>query len=209
VGTRSAAPRRTARLAGVAADLIGAVVVVLFARATIRSYESTHRLIGVVFIVQQVCVAVAFLVRRSPSSVSHRPLDWATALGGSFGGFLLRPSSFQPAYTAGVIVQVVGLTVWTASFFALGRSFGLVAADRGVVTRGPYRVVRHPLYASYMVTQFGYLLQSASVWNAAVLALTWICQIARAIAEERLLATVRGYREYRNRVHRRLIPGVW
>jgi protein-S-isoprenylcysteine O-methyltransferase Ste14 len=159
--------------------------------------------------VQQAWVAVAFLVRRSPSSVSRRPLDWATALGGSFGGFLLRPGGLQPAPTAGVVLQVAGLAVWAASFFALGRSFGLVAADRGVVTRGPYRVVRHPLYASYIVTQCGYVLQSASVWNAAVLALTWTCQIARAIGEERLLAAFPTYGDYRRRVRWRLLPRVW
>jgi protein-S-isoprenylcysteine O-methyltransferase Ste14 len=95
------------------------------------------------------------------------------------------------------------------SFFSLGRSFGLVAADRGVTTRGPYRIIRHPLYASYMVTQLGYLLQSASIWNGAVLAFTWTCQVSRALSEERLLATVPAYGRYRERVRWRLIFGVW
>jgi protein-S-isoprenylcysteine O-methyltransferase Ste14 len=196
-------------LARLATDVIGAVVVLAFARATIRSYEQTHRLIGAVFIVQQVCVAVAFLVRSAPRSVSHRPWDWLTTLGGSFGGFLLRPGGVQAAFTAGSILQIVGLTVWMFSFFSLGRSFGLVAADRGVTTRGPYRIIRHPLYASYMVTQLGYLLQSASIWNGAVLAFTWTCQVARALSEERLLATVPAYGRYRERVRWRLIFGVW
>jgi protein-S-isoprenylcysteine O-methyltransferase Ste14 len=208
-GTRVGDRRATTRLATVAADVIGAVVVLAFARATIRSYEQTHRLIGAVFIAQQICVAVAFLVRRPPSSVSRRPSDWFTTLGGSFGGFLLRPGGIQAAFTAGSILQILGLTVWMVSFFALGRSFGLVAADRGVVTRGPYGVVRHPLYASYMVTQLGYFLQSASAWNAVVLAFTWTCQVARARAEERLLADATSYGEYRQRVRWRLVPGIW
>src|SRR5439155_23992465 len=123
----------------------------------------THRLIGVAFIVQQVLVAAAFLVRRWPIAVSRRPLDWGAAIGGSFGGFLLRPSSHQPLPTLGIGIQVAGLALWTLSFFALGRSFGLVPADRGLVTRGPYRVVRHPIAASYLVTQHGYILQSLSV----------------------------------------------
>jgi len=203
------ARRFTPRLASLAANLIGAVVVLFFARATVRSYESTHQLIGAVFIVQQILVAGAFLMRRSPNSLSRRPLDWATAFAGSLGGFLMRPSQFQPASSLGVIIQICGLTVWTVSFFSLGRSFGLVAADRGVVARGAYRVVRHPLYAAYMVTQLGYILQSASARNAAVLGLTWSCQIARALAEERLLADVPPYMEYRSRVRWRLMPGVW
>ena len=210
-GTRGGEYRATARLARLAANVIGAVVVLAFARATIRSYEHSHQLIGAGFIVQQTCVAVAFLVRRPPGSVSRRPSDWVTTLGGSFGGFLLRPGGAQAAFAAGSILQISGLTLWMLSFFALGRSFGLVAADRGVVTRGPYRVVRHPLYASYMVTQLGYLMQSASIWNAAVLALTWACQVARARAEERLLAGARGptYEKYREHVRWRLVPGIW
>ena len=189
--------------------MIGAVVVLLFARSTIRFYESTHRLIGAFFIVQQLFVAVAFLVRRSPRSVSRRTRDWATALGGSFGPFLLRAGGLQPAFTAGVVLQIAGLAVWTWSFFSLGRSFGLVAADRGIVTRGPYGLIRHPMYASYLVTQLGYLLQSASVWNVSVLILTWTCQVARALAEERLLAAAPAYAGYRERVRWRLVPWVW
>ncbi len=209
-GTSGRSRPRFALLAGVGANVTGAVVVLLFARATVRSYEDTHRLIGGVFILQQVLVAVALLVRRLPRSASRRPLDWAAALGGSFGGFLLRPGGYQPASTIGVGLQVLGLAVWTFSFFALGRSFGLVAADRGVVTRGPYKVVRHPLYASYMVTtQLGYVLQSLSLWNVVVLAFSWSCQIARLAFEEHLLEGVGSYRDYRTRVRRRLFPGVW
>ncbi len=208
-GTRGGAPRFTVRLARLGVNVLGAVVVLLFARATIRSYLNTHRVIGAVFIVQQVFVAAAFVARRFPNSVSRRPLDWAAALGGSFGGFLLRPTGSQPAYAVGLILQILGLAAWTLSFFALGRSFGLVAADRGLVMRGPYAVVRHPLYTSYMVTQLGYLLQSVSAWNVAVLSFTWTCQIARAVAEERLLAEVPPYAEYRSRVRWRLMPGVW
>jgi protein-S-isoprenylcysteine O-methyltransferase Ste14 len=208
-GTEVEERRPTSRAARVAADIIGTVVVLAFARATIRSYEQTHRLMGAAFIAQQVCVAIAFLVRRPPSSASRRPSDWITTLGGSFGGFLLRPGGIQTAFTAGQIVQISGLAVWVISFFALGRSFGLVAANRGIVTRGPYRVVRHPLYASYMVTQFGYLLQSASAWNIAVLTLTWTCQIARAKAEERWLADSPTYGAYREHVRWRLLPAIW
>jgi protein-S-isoprenylcysteine O-methyltransferase Ste14 len=200
---------RRSRLLAVGVDLVGAVVVLLFARATVRYYLDTHRLIGAVFIVQQVAVAVAFLVRRRASSVSGRPLDWATALGGSFGGFLLRPGGLEVGSDLGLMLQVAGLICWTLAFVTLGRSFGLVAADRGVVTRGPYRLVRHPLYASYMVTQLGYLFQSASAWNLAVLGLVWSCQAARSVAEERLLTTTRPYQEYRSLVRWRLIPGIW
>lgn len=44
--------------------------------------------------------------------------------------------------------------------------FGFVAADRGLKTRGPYAVVRHPMYASYLLLQSGYVLRSLSPWTS-------------------------------------------
>ena len=41
---------------------------------------------------------------------------------------------------------------------ALGRSFGLAPANRGVVVRGPYTLVRHPIYTGYLVTHVGFLM---------------------------------------------------
>jgi protein-S-isoprenylcysteine O-methyltransferase Ste14 len=95
------------------------------------------------------------------------------------------------------------------SLLTLGRSFGFAAADRGVVMRGPYTIVRHPMYASYLLLQSGYLLQSLSVGNAAVLLFGSLCNAGRALVEERLLAGNKEYIAYRSHVRRRMIPGVW
>jgi protein-S-isoprenylcysteine O-methyltransferase Ste14 len=107
------------------------------------------------------------------------------------------------------VVQLFGLAICITSFLALGRSFGFVAADRGLVQRGPYAIVRHPIYASYLFLQAGYLLQSISIRNALVLVLASGCNVGRAIAEDRMLATNDHYDDYRVQVRWRLIPGVW
>jgi protein-S-isoprenylcysteine O-methyltransferase Ste14 len=78
-----------------------------------------------------------------------------------------------------------------------------------VVIRGPYTVVRHPMYASYLLLQSGYLLQSFSLRNTAVLLFGSFCNVGRALAEERLLATNKDYLAYRSQVRWRMIPGVW
>jgi protein-S-isoprenylcysteine O-methyltransferase Ste14 len=95
------------------------------------------------------------------------------------------------------------------SLRALGRSFGFAAADRGLVRRGPYAIVRHPIYASYVLLQLGYLLQSISVRNALVMLFVSGCNVGRARAEERLLANDGQYGAYRDKVPWRILPGVW
>lgn len=50
----------------------------------------------------------------------------------------------------------------------LWRSFGLVAAHRGLKAGGLYAVVRHPMYAGYVISHVGYLLVAPSWWNLAI-----------------------------------------
>jgi protein-S-isoprenylcysteine O-methyltransferase Ste14 len=85
-------------------------------------------------------------------------------------------------------LQLAGLVICIISLVALGRSFGFVAADRGVKTRGPYAVVRHPVHASYLLIQSSYVLQAMSLRNIAVFTVATGCNIGRAVAEERLLS---------------------
>ena len=111
--------------------------------------------------------------------------------------------------TVGLVVQLFGLAICVTSFLALGRSFGFVAADPGLVKRGPYAIVRHPIYASYLFLQAGYVLQSISIRNALVMVFASGCNVGRVIAEDHLLATNDEYADYRSHVRWRLIPGVW
>ena len=130
-------------------NLVGAAGAAVFADATLRAYLQTHRLLGVAFFAEQMWVVIAYLIRRPARTVSRRWGDWVLAFGGTFGGVLFRPVGAHPQWgvSVGLVLQLVGLVICVASFLALGRSFGFVAADRGLVRRGPYAVVRHPIYA--------------------------------------------------------------
>jgi protein-S-isoprenylcysteine O-methyltransferase Ste14 len=194
-----------------AVNLAGAASAALFARASLAFYLQTHRLIGVAFFVEQAWFVTVFLIRRPASAAAASAGPWLLAAGGTFGGLLLRPAGAHPGWgvSAGLASQLLGLALAVTALVFLGRSFGFVAADRGLVTRGPYAVVRHPVYAAYIVILAGYLMQSVSVRNAIVAAFVMCCTIGRIRAEERLLAESAGYQEYARRVRWRLLPGVW
>jgi protein-S-isoprenylcysteine O-methyltransferase Ste14 len=202
---------RTGWLTRIAVNLAGATIAALFAQASLRFYLDTHRLIGGLFVIEQTFFAVMFLLRRPAEAISRRPGAWLLAFGGTFGGLLLRPGGAHPPWgvQTGFIFQLAGLLIAITSLLALGRSFGFVAADRGLKTRGPYAVVRHPVYASYLLIQSGYLLQSLSPRNALVVVLATACNIGRALAEETLLARSPAYQSYQEQVRWRLIPYLW
>ena len=195
----------------IGANLIGATGAAYFAYVTLDAYLRTHRPIGVLFFAEQMVVVVAYLVRRPARVITRRFADWLFAFGGTFVPVLLRPDGAHTDWGLqwGLVMQFCGVLLCLWSFFFLGRSFGFAAADRGLVQRGPYRIVRHPIYASYVLLQTGYLMQSLSVRNLVVVVLALACNIGRIRAEERVLRANPAHAAYRERVRWRLLPGVW
>jgi protein-S-isoprenylcysteine O-methyltransferase Ste14 len=204
-------PARPDQVVRIAVNLTGAAGAALFARSSLLFYLHTHRLIGGLFLVEQTWFVVAFLIRRPGRAVSRGLASWLVAFGGTFAGVLFRPAGVHPPWgvAAGFGLQLAGLVVCIVSLVALGRSFGFVAADRGLKTSGPYACVRHPVYASYLLIQAGYVMQAMSARNLLVLAVATGCNVGRAQAEERLLSGTPAYRAYQERVRWRLVPHVW
>jgi protein-S-isoprenylcysteine O-methyltransferase Ste14 len=202
---------RAARLLRVSANLVGAAGAAYFAMVQLQDYLHTHRLIGAGFAVEQMIVVALYLLRRPPRVMTRRSGDWVLAFGGTFTPVLLRPEGLhtQLGMQSGLVLQVAGLALCLWSFFALGRSFGFAAADRGLVQRGPYAVVRHPIYSSYLLLQGGYVLQSLSLRNLLVFAVASAFNVGRAIVEDEVLATNPAHGSYRARVRWRLVPLVW
>lgn len=131
-----------------------------------------------------------------------------------FGGTML-PLMIRPVEGAGTVPAVISTTLMFAGLalnisakLFLNRSFGVVAANRGVKRGGPYRLVRHPMYLGYFTTQLGFLLSSFSMLNLALYLVAWTLQLLRIKEEERLLSLDPEYRVYSDTVKFRIFPGL-
>jgi protein-S-isoprenylcysteine O-methyltransferase Ste14 len=149
------------------------------------------------------------LTRRSATSISDRPVDWALAMGGTFCALLARPESRHVAEVLAQALIFSGALVAALAKLSLNRRFGIAPANRGVQASWAYSLVRHPMYLGYIVAQVGYLLHNPSARNAVVYVVVWSLQIARIRREERFLMQDDSYRIYAGRVRYRLVPGLY
>ena len=106
-------------------------------------------------------------------------------------------------------VSCVGLLVVIAAKLTLGRSFGLVPANRGVVVSGPYGFMRHPIYAGYVISHAAFLAAHPTMVNIGLVVVADVALVLRALLEERTLLGDEQYRSYCERVSWHVIPGVF
>ena len=154
-------------------------------------------------------IVLLLIIRRPTSQISLRPRDWAAAIAGTVAPLLVAKSADPSHLAIGAFFLLFGLITQVAAKLSLRRSFGLVAANRGVKTGGAYRYVRHPMYLGYMISHVGFFLMSPTVWNFSVYAIGWTCLIFRIAFEERLLSEDAAYQTFRKKVRFRLVPGVF
>ena len=119
-----------------------------------------------------------------------------------------------PVKTAGALLLVGSFYVFFLTFRenAFLSPAVRIQTERGhnLVSTGPYRRVRHPMYAGFAMYAVGTALLLGSWWGVAGAFVLSAVVARRAVLEERLLRDhLDGYAEYSKRVRYRLIPGVW
>jgi protein-S-isoprenylcysteine O-methyltransferase Ste14 len=149
------------------------------------------------------------LIRRTGETATNL-YAWAIAFTGTCLPLFVAPSGppIVPVWGA-VFLMLYGLLISVSAKLSLRRSFGVVAARRSIRHGGPYRIIRHPMYLGYIITNIGALLINPSVWNLSIYGSSFLANLLRIAEEERMLSQDSAYRDYVGAVRFRLIPGLF
>lgn len=120
-------------------------------------------------------------------------------------------------HTAGIIIGMtltlfgMGGTLYSRYYlirFWNTEAFGV--SRQAEIERGPYGLVRHPVYLTTILCYTGTLMVFPNWWNMAATLLVVIAYIIKTCEEERFLAeNLSGYSDYQKRIPYRIVPGVW
>jgi protein-S-isoprenylcysteine O-methyltransferase Ste14 len=159
----------------------------------------------------QTVILFFVLVRRPTDAISVRLDEWALALVGSFtpSFVVFNVEPIHGLSTVAVFLLLLGDMIQIWAKLILSRSFGIAPANRGIKFGGPYKIIRHPMYAGYCISELGMLIAFPSPINAALFSFVWMVQLFRLRREEAFLANDPAYQEIMKQVRWRLIPGVF
>jgi protein-S-isoprenylcysteine O-methyltransferase Ste14 len=164
---------------------------------------------------------IAFLLLLGASvALRARPTGKARGLhprlAAFVGAFLVYAIPFFPRRELSVSAEMVstllvlfGSAAAVIALVSLGRSFSMMAEARRLVTSGPYRFVRHPLYLAEELAILGISMQFFSLTTALILAVQIAFQLRRMQYEEAVLVeSFPDYVAYQQRTAR-LLPGIY
>lgn len=183
-----------------------------FAWHAISNFVATSQIISLMMVLSETLPIAFVLFRRPARKLSVLLLDWVVGIAGTMMPLLVIPTTTTHALipvTVCLLIMIVGIYLEVAAKLILGRSFGIIAANRGVRTRGPYRVIRHPMYAGYLLTHIGILLAMPSWRNAALYSVALTFQLWRMDREEAVLKQDADYRDFARQVRFRLVPEIF
>lgn len=177
----------------------------------IWSHIDTDRLVNLILLMSEGMTAALVLLHRPTDKVSGDIGHWCLAIAISFLPLAIVPATHQGLLPGSVssAMMIFGFLLSLVSKLYLSRSFGIVPANRGVKRDGPYGLLRHPIYAGYLISYAAFLSAAPCLWNlvVAVLIAAGLCR--RILAEESVLFQDAAYRTYADQVRYRLVPGLF
>jgi protein-S-isoprenylcysteine O-methyltransferase Ste14 len=210
------ASRVAARFSPATRDLMArASIGALFTLLSINllgDFLRTGHVTGLLLLVGESLVVVLTIVRRPAIAVDRSAIAAVMTTVSLAGPALFRANDSQVALADDQLTALIaglGLLIVVGGKMTLGRSFGVVPANRGVVVAGPYTFVRHPIYTGYLITHACFLIAHPSAWNLSIIVTADAALILRALMEERVLRADAAYQQYCERVRWHLVPGVF
>lgn len=160
-----------------------------------------------------VILAASVVMRRAPIGQSRGAEPRISALMGTFliTAVVLFPRRELPPSVgfASTVLVLAGEGFAALALVRLRRSFSIMPEARELVTTGPYRFVRHPLYLAEELAAIGSVIQFLSIWTATLLIVQILFQLRRIRHEEKLLQEV--FPQYAGYIEKtaRVIPGIY
>jgi protein-S-isoprenylcysteine O-methyltransferase Ste14 len=165
---------------------------------------------NIVWLTGAAIMAIMSFARFAPRTSA---VNWRTLA--ATGGMLILPGFMRPTAmstgalaTTGLIFELFGVMLTQVARVYMGRSFGILPANRGIVSKGPFRSVRHPIYFGWLILSLGYAMSFASERNILLIAMTLPFMVWRIGQEEVHLSADPEYLRYMQQVRYRLWPGL-
>jgi protein-S-isoprenylcysteine O-methyltransferase Ste14 len=165
---------------------------------------------NVVWLTGAAIMAVMSFARFAPRSATVNLRTIAAS-----GAMLMLPCFMRPTNlstgalaTTGLILELFGVVMTQVARVYMGRSFGILSANRGIVAKGPFRWVRHPIYFGWLILSIGYAMSYPNDRNVMLIVATLPFMVWRIDQEEAHLTADPEYRRYMDRVRFRLLPGL-
>lgn len=176
------------------------------------NYQSIRKTILISLILIMNSLFVFFFLTHKPPLAKMDKKEMVTFIYAYLGSYLPLFMAFKDFTFIPLVDIIIGLSaIWaTVSVLNLGRSTDIIVTNRGIVTKGSYSYIRHPLYASYLLSNTLYLLISPFLLLRTLVFFVWVfCIYKRIRYEEEFLSKTGEYREYSTKVKYRIIPGIW
>jgi len=159
-------------------------------------------------------IACLYVLRHRPK---NKFVGWWPSFAAILGGFMMFGLVWFPPNdelsiewrVTGSMLILIGNIFAVYALFNLGRSFSILPEGRALVTKGPYKIIRHPLYVAEGIASLGTMILMFSAGTVVLVIAQTLFQLVRIHYEEKVLTeTFPEYKKYA-KTTARLVPGVY